>query len=153
MPPNPHPRCMKLLERHVECGPQLRTTAGGWGRRAPKFLVSRSKEICSASPCLFRGSRACAWGVRPLRFCWGIPSNEALICQVSRHACKVESVGLGRQRSGKFAAAFGLRAQARITRSISDRIGASSRLEKPRVSDPPSKQWAGCKIDLILHGP
>ena len=30
---------MKLLERHVECGPQLRTTAGVWGRRAPKFLV------------------------------------------------------------------------------------------------------------------
>ena len=40
MPPNRQPRCMKLLERHVEYGPQLRTTAGVWGRCAPKFLVS-----------------------------------------------------------------------------------------------------------------
>ena len=36
----------------------------------------------------------------------------------------------------------GVRAQARITRSIRDQNGACSRLAKPRVSHPPSRQWA-----------
>ena len=42
------------------------------------------------------------------------------------------------------------RASARITRSVLDRNGASSRLAKPRVSDPPSKQWARVQNRLDL---
>ena len=146
MPPNPHPRCMKLLERHVECGPQLRTTAGVWGRRAPQFLVSRSswrllpklpidiprgprfgmqiKEqgaflpvaysrtslaekrrsdaelrpkrgiAGSASPCLFRGSRACARGVTPLRSRLAILTSEARIGQCSEEQSGRDLLGV-----------------------------------------------------------
>ena len=45
MPQDRHPRYSKLIVRHVECGPQQRPTAGVWGRRAPKFLVSSSAPL------------------------------------------------------------------------------------------------------------